>query len=110
MRGCLSGDSQQGEHKAEGLTKKGKPPAAPDGELTAWDNSPLSEAIREKSITAGAVLIAEKPMLVVAVPLVSNGNPTGVMTLVLDEVSLKLDLPPGMSELFSKIGAFTSRP
>jgi DNA-binding CsgD family transcriptional regulator len=80
--------------------------AAPDGELTAWDNSPLSEAIREKSITTDPVLIAEKPMLVVAVPLVSNGNPTGVMTLVLDEVSLKLDLPPGMSELFSKIGAF----
>ena len=45
-------------------------------------------------------------MLVVAVSLVSNGNPTGVMTLVLDEISLKLDLPPGMAELFSKIGAF----
>jgi DNA-binding CsgD family transcriptional regulator len=80
--------------------------ATPDGELTAWDNSPLSEAIREKSITTDTVLIAEKPMIVVAVPLVSNGNPTGVITLVFDEVNLRLDLPPGMSELFSKIGAF----
>ena len=45
-------------------------------------------------------------MFVVAVPLVSNGNPTGLMTLVLDEVSLKLNFTPGVAELFSKIGAF----
>ena len=81
-------------------------PADPDGELTAWDNSPLSEAIREKAIRTGTVLIADKTMFVVAVPLVSNGNPTGLMTLVLDEVSLKLNFPPWVAELFSKIGAF----
>ena len=80
--------------------------AAPDGELTAWDNSPLSEAIREKAIRTGTILIAEKTMFVYAVPLVSNGNPTGLMTLVLNEVSLKLNFAPGVAELFSKMGAF----
>ena len=58
--------------------------AAPDGELTAWDSSPLSEAIREKTIKTGTVLVHQTKMFVVAIALVSNGNPTGVMTLVLD--------------------------
>jgi DNA-binding CsgD family transcriptional regulator len=80
--------------------------AAPDGELTAWDNSPLSEAIREKTIKTGTVLVDQTKMFVVAIALVSNGNPTGVMTLVLDELSLKMEISPRVAELFSKIGAF----
>jgi DNA-binding CsgD family transcriptional regulator len=80
--------------------------AAPDGELTAWDNSPLSEAIREKAIRTRTVLIDQAQMSVVAIALVSNGNPTGLMTLVLDEHSLKTDFSPRLGELFSKIGAF----
>ena len=80
--------------------------AAPDGELTAWDNSPLSEAIREKTIKTGTILVDQTKMFVVAIALVSNGNPTGVMTLVLDELSLKMEISPRVAELFSKIGAF----
>jgi DNA-binding CsgD family transcriptional regulator len=80
--------------------------AAQDLEITAWDNSPLSEAIREKTIRIGPVSLAEKTMSVVAVPLISNGNPTGLMALVVDDASLELTFPPGVVELFSKIGAF----
>lgn len=78
----------------------------PDVELSAWDISPLSEAIREKEIRVGIVQIDGATMSVIAVPLVSNGNPTGLITLVLDEFNLKMDFAPGVAELFSKIGAF----
>jgi DNA-binding CsgD family transcriptional regulator len=80
--------------------------AAPDGEITAWDDSPLSEAIREKSIRTGAVLVDQTKMFVVAIPFVSNSVPTGLMALVLDDLSLKMDFSVGIAEVFSKIGAF----
>jgi DNA-binding CsgD family transcriptional regulator len=80
--------------------------AAIDGEITAWDDSPLSEAIREKSIRTGLVMVDETKMLVIAVPFVSNNVPTGLMAIVLDDLSLKMEFSIGIAELFSKIGAF----
>jgi DNA-binding CsgD family transcriptional regulator len=80
--------------------------AAVDGELTAWDDSPLSEAIRDKSTRTGSVMVYGIKMFVVAIPFVSNNVPTGLMALVLDDLSLKMEFSIGIADLFSKIGAF----
>ena len=79
---------------------------AVDGELTAWDDSPLSEAVREKAIRTGKVTVDEDPMLALAIPFVSNGVPTGVLALLIDDLNLKMEFSEGMVEVFSRIGAF----
>jgi DNA-binding CsgD family transcriptional regulator len=78
----------------------------PETELSAWDNSPLSEAIREKSIRTGEVTVDQGKMLVVAIPFISNGVPSGLVALVIDDLSLKIEFSEGMAQVFSKLGAF----
>jgi len=73
--------------------------------VSAWDNHPAAEAIREMKITAGDIHIDGKSLGIIAVPFVTNGVPVGLISLILEErfpVSISLE----MSELFFKLGAF----
>lgn len=75
-------------------------------ELSAWDDSPLSEAIREKGIRSGSVTINGSDFLVLAIPFVSNGVPTGLGALIIDDLDLIVKFSEGMALVFSKLGAF----
>jgi DNA-binding CsgD family transcriptional regulator len=75
-------------------------------ELSAWDDSPLSEAIREKGIRTGTINTNGQDFLVLAIPFVSNGVPTGLVALLIDDVNLVIKFSEGMSQVFSKLGAF----
>lgn len=79
--------------------------AVPDRDLTVWDDSPMSQAIRTKTVATGVVEVDGATMLIMAVPLVSNNGPTGLVTLVLENHNLKLEFSIGMIDVFSRIGA-----
>lgn len=75
-------------------------------ELSAWDDSPLAEAIRLKTAVTGPIQIRETEFAVLAFPLVSNGIPSGLAAVFMDKTEQKIELPPELSQLFSKLGAF----
>lgn len=80
--------------------------ASGNEEFSAWDDSPLSEAIREKGIRSDVVSIEDKKYQGLAVPFISNGVPTGLLALVIDNVNLVVKFSEGMAEVFAKLGAF----
>jgi DNA-binding CsgD family transcriptional regulator len=75
-------------------------------ELSAWDDSPLAEAIRLKEVVTGPIKIQGAELSVLALPLVANGVPSGLAAVFMDETEQKIEFPPELSQLFSKLGAF----
>jgi DNA-binding CsgD family transcriptional regulator len=75
-------------------------------DLSAWDDSPLSEAIREKRPVTGPIFADGIELSVIAVPFVANGVPVGLASLVVEEMDYKINLADEMANLFLKLGAF----
>jgi DNA-binding CsgD family transcriptional regulator len=75
-------------------------------ELSAWDDSPLAEAIRVKTVVTGPIKTQGTALSVIAVPLVANGVPSGIAAIFMDELGHELELPEELSQLVSKLGAF----
>jgi DNA-binding NarL/FixJ family response regulator len=74
--------------------------------ISAWDDSPLSEAIREKKLVSGPIDPTTIEINVVAIPFVTHGVPVGLMAVVLEEQNYQLQSLQEASELFFKLGAF----
>jgi len=75
-------------------------------DLSAWDDSPLSKAIREKHLVTGPVVADGMDLSVIALPFVSNGVPIGLVSIVLEEKGYKIAISEEMADLFLKLGAF----
>jgi DNA-binding CsgD family transcriptional regulator len=74
--------------------------------ISAWDDSPLSEAIREKKLVAGPIGVGEFEIVVIAIPFVTHGVPVGLMAVVIEDKDYELQTLQAASELFFKLGAF----
>jgi DNA-binding CsgD family transcriptional regulator len=74
--------------------------------ISAWDNSPMSEAIREKRLVTGAIVSNGTEVAVVALPFITNGVPVGLVAIVVEDKGYKVQITDEMSELFFKLGAF----
>ena len=77
-----------------------------NSEVSAWDDSPMSEAIREKRLVAGKLEHLGSEFEVIAVPFVTHGVPVGLMALVLEEKHVELRELQQAAEMFFKLGAF----
>jgi DNA-binding CsgD family transcriptional regulator len=75
-------------------------------ELSAWDDSPLSEAIREKTAVSGLVSISGKQLSVLAVSLGTSSAPRGLVALVIDDVDFSFGITKDLTGVISKLGAF----
>ena len=73
---------------------------------SAWDDSPLSEAIREKKLVAGQIDAIGFDVLVIAIPFVTHGVPVGLMAVVVEDKNYQIQSLQEASELFFKLGAF----
>ena len=74
--------------------------------LSAWDDSTLSEAVREKGVRTGRLVVDSKKLSVLAVPFIANGVPRGLVALVIDDANFEVEFPKELAELISKLGAF----
>jgi DNA-binding CsgD family transcriptional regulator len=75
-------------------------------EVSAWDDSPMSEAVREKRLVAGKLEHLGSEFEVIAVPFITHGVPTGLIALVLEEKHFELRELEIAPEMFFKLGAF----
>jgi DNA-binding CsgD family transcriptional regulator len=75
-------------------------------ELSAWDDSPLSKAIREKTAVSGLESIADRQFSVLAIALGTSSAPRGLVALVIDEPNYSVDMPRELTDVVSKLGAF----
>lgn len=75
-------------------------------DLSAWDDSPLSKAIREKRATSGTVTDDSGSLRVIVVPFVALGVPVGLLALSLDDLSFEPSFSPEIDGVISKLGAF----
>lgn len=75
-------------------------------ELSAWDETSLSAAIRTKTVTSGVANVGGVDMLVLAVPFVSNGTPSGLAAVFIDQAHEQINVPEDLGKLISKLGAF----
>jgi DNA-binding CsgD family transcriptional regulator len=75
-------------------------------DLSAWDDSPLSKAIREKRLVTGPVVSDNMELSVIALPFVSNGVPIGLVSIALEDKDYKIAISEEMADLFLKLGAF----
>ena len=73
--------------------------------LSAWDDSPLSESVREQAVRFANAIIDGNTVSVMAVPLIANGSPRGVVALILDQPDLKVEFPDEFFQMLSKLGA-----
>lgn len=74
--------------------------------LSAWDDSTLSEAVREKVVRTGRANLDDHPYSILAIPFIASGVPRGLVALVIDDASFAIEFPEGLSVLISKLGAF----
>ena len=74
-------------------------------EISAWDASPLSEAIREKKLVSGKLENLGPEFEIVAMPFISHGVPVGLMAMVIEEKQFDLQELQVASEMFYKLGA-----
>jgi len=74
--------------------------------ISAWDDSPLSEAIREKKLVAGPIDFLGQELDVIAIPFVTHGVPVGLLAVVIEEKNYQIQALQEASELFFKLGAF----
>jgi DNA-binding CsgD family transcriptional regulator len=75
-------------------------------EISAWGDSPLSEAIRTKKLVSGKVENFGPEFEIIAIPFITHGVPVGLMTLVVEGKHFELRYLQVASEMFSKLGAF----
>jgi len=75
-------------------------------DLSAWDNSVLSEAVREKRVVGGPLEKDNSQYSVIAVPFVTHGVPVGLMAVVIEEADYQIKTLPESAELYLKLGAF----
>jgi DNA-binding CsgD family transcriptional regulator len=78
----------------------------PSEEISAWGDSPLSEAIRTKKLVGGKIEYLGSDFEVIAIPFIAHGVPVGLMTLVVEGKHFELRYLQVASEMFSKLGAF----
>jgi DNA-binding CsgD family transcriptional regulator len=74
--------------------------------LSAWDDSTLSESVREKGVRTGSMNVDGKKLSVLAVPFIANGVPRGLVALVIDDGNFEVEFPKELADLISKLGAF----
>ena len=74
--------------------------------ISAWDDSPLSEAIREKKLVAGPIDSLGQELDVIAIPFVTHGVPVGLLAVVIEDKNYQIQALQEASELFFKLGAF----
>ena len=74
--------------------------------LSAWDDSTLSEAVREKAVRTGRVNLDDHPYSILVIPFIANSVPRGLVALVVDDPSFAIEFPAELSVLISKLGAF----
>jgi DNA-binding CsgD family transcriptional regulator len=74
--------------------------------ISAWDDSPLSEAIREKKLVAGPIDFLGQELDVIAIPFVTHGVPVGLLVVVIEDKNYQIQALQEASELFFKLGAF----
>ena len=77
-----------------------------DKELSAWDDSPLSEAIREKRLVVDQTTTPSGTTTTIAVPLISRGVPTGVVAMRAEDAGETPSFTPGIVEVLGKLGAY----
>jgi DNA-binding CsgD family transcriptional regulator len=75
-------------------------------DLSAWDDSPLSEAIREKRLVTGPIVTDGMTLSVIAIPFVTNGVPVGLASVLVQEIDYKMQISTELEGLFAKLGAF----
>lgn len=75
-------------------------------DLSAWDDSPLSEAVREKRMVIQELETDNGAAFVVAVPLLNGNAPTGLLALYTDGVDRRNAFDPDVVKIFGKLGAF----
>jgi DNA-binding CsgD family transcriptional regulator len=75
-------------------------------EISAWGDSPLSEAIRTKKLVAGKVEHLGSEFEIIAIPFIAHSVPVGLMTIVVEGKKFELRYLQVASEMFSKLGAF----
>jgi DNA-binding CsgD family transcriptional regulator len=75
-------------------------------ELSAWDDSPLSEAIREKKMVVKDTSSATGTTRTIAVPFISNGVPTGLLALRAENAGEIPAFPASVVTALGKLGAF----
>ena len=73
--------------------------------LSAWDDSTLSAAVREKAVQTGALVVDGKKLSVLVVPFIASGVPIGLVALVIDDANFEIEFPKELSDLISKLGA-----
>jgi DNA-binding NarL/FixJ family response regulator len=73
--------------------------------LSAWDDSPLSEAVREKGVRFGSLSPALNSSSIMAIPFLANGSPRGLVALVVDKPHYSVELPEKFFQMLSKLGA-----
>lgn len=77
-----------------------------DSGLSAWCDSTLSLAVRDKKARTGTLSMDSKTFSVLALPFIANGVPIGLAALVIESDSYKLEIPDEMESVVSKLGAF----
>lgn len=73
--------------------------------LSAWDDSPLSEAVRESGVRFGSLTLAVNSVSIMAIPFLANGSPRGLMALIVDQPNYSVELPEKFFQMVSKLGA-----
>ena len=81
-------------------------PVNGDKELSAWDDSPLSEAIREKRMVILENTTDQGTNATIAVPFMANGIPTGLIALRTEKTGDTPPFSPASLEALQKLGAF----
>ena len=74
--------------------------------ISAWGDTPMSEAIRTKKLVAGKVEHSGSELEVIAIPFIALGVPVGLMTIVVENKHFELRYLQVASEIFFKLGAF----
>lgn len=74
--------------------------------LSAWDDSPLSEAVREKAIRFGNTEIEGGNRSSLAIPFMANGTPVGLVSLIIEKLDFQMQIPSEFANLVAKLGAF----
>ena len=77
-----------------------------DTDLSAWSDSILSEAVREKRIRTGAIDMDSENWSLLAVPFIANGVPLGLAALLIESENFTMEVPDELGEVISKLGAF----
>ena len=74
--------------------------------FSAWDDTILSEAVREKDVRTGPMDGDSKGFSVLALPFIANGVPVGLVAMAIDDGDLEVQIPQELANLISKLGAF----